>query len=314
MLHIDCDGENFYLYAMELFSEAGHVFTSVPEFANHSSEQFAYFDNNSNISFTIEQRAMLKCFNNVSRLFSVNGCTFFSVNLLTTKNERSQAAHDIHTMFHSMIDSDGTVYLFRYDDEVMLSFIGYGFRCILSDWYLMETDYDYLLELLDIANMSIKQGRDYFADMVYSLARSYYLYSQFSTYEILPIDFIHNAGIDGIDKDELKKYIEYELAAPQRKYGNDYVEYDKSPIINQEDIKMALDLMILDITDDDNDNPFDIEIESESEELDKNEYDDESDEETDQTQYEFNDVDQDIFLDPILMVKWLKKNEHFYKC
>lgn len=185
----DIVGEKLYTYAMELFFKTGHVATLKPEFINHSPEQFAYFDNRTDVSLTREQRSLFKAFNNVSRLFSVNRCVFFSINLLTSKVNRSQAAHDIHTMIHPVVEADGTICLFCHDDEVMLSFLGFGLRCILSDWYPMADENETLLEKLDIANFSIVRGTDYFSDMIYLLARNYYQSGQPSTYELIPIDF-----------------------------------------------------------------------------------------------------------------------------
>lgn len=144
----DIVGEKLYTYAMELFFKTGHVATLKPEFINHSPEQFAYFDNRTDVSLTREQRSLFKAFNNVSRLFSVNRCVFFSINLLTLKVNRSQAAHDIHTMIHPVVEADGTICLFCHDDEVMLSFLGFGLRCILSDWYPMADENETLLENL----------------------------------------------------------------------------------------------------------------------------------------------------------------------
>ena len=124
----DPDGEKIYIFAMELFYRTGHVATFEPEFVNHSPERFAYFDNKRDAVFSNKQRTLFKAFNNVSRLFSVNRCVFFSINLLTSKADRSQTAHDIHTMIHPIIGADGTICLFRYEDEVMLSFDGFGYR------------------------------------------------------------------------------------------------------------------------------------------------------------------------------------------
>ena len=307
MLQSDYDGENFYLFVLDLFSKAGHVFTSIPEFNNHSPEQFVFFDNKSDMALSHEQRVLFQVFDNVSRLFTVNNCAFFSINLLTTKDDRSQAAHDIHTMVHPITGMEGTVCVFRYNDEVMLSFSGFGYRCILSDWYPMEDDFDHLLDKLDIANMSISREEDYFNDMIYSLARYYYLHDQPTTYELLPIDFISNAGIEGVDRDEIDRQIEYELAATYRNYGEDYVEYDESTVSKGEDIGAELDMMLLEM-DDDNDNPFGEEIEPEDDYLDEDDsFDDDEDAERDY--YEFDDVDPEIFRDPTLMVKWINKNE-----
>lgn len=305
MWQSDYGGERFYMFAMDLFSKAGHVFTSIPEFINHSPEQFVYFDNRADVALSREQRALFRLFNNVSRLFFIQSCAFFSINLLTTKRNRSQAAHDIHMMIHPITGAGGTICLFRYLDEVMMSFTGFGYHCILSDWYPIEDDYEQLLERLDIANMSVSREADYFNDMIYSLARDYYLHDQPTTYDLLPIDFIINAGIDGVDRDEIDRQIEYELAEPQRKYGDDYIEYDETAPSKNEDINAELDLMLLDM-DDDSDNPFGEEIDSDDDELDDDDFFDEEEEEKDF--YEFDDVDPEIFRDPTLMVKWLNKS------
>jgi len=301
----DYDGHGFYVYAMELFRKAGHVFTSEPEFFNHSPERFVYFDNKADISLSAGQRAELRNFNNVSRLFSANGCIFFSLNLLTGKGQRSQAAHDIHTMIHPITNANGTVCIFRYNEEILLSFLGYGFRCVLSDWYPMEDDYGCLLEKLDIANMSIEREIDYFKDMVFSLAREYYWMGQPLTYAILPIDFISSAGIDGIDREKLDEFISNELTKAQRIYGDDYVEYNEFAAVKQRNISAELDLMLLELDDDD---LFD-DDEMDSIDDDSDELFDSDGEDVEKDIYEFDDVDPEIFRDPTLMVKWLKRNE-----
>ena len=306
MFQLDYDGEYFYKYAMELFSRAGHVFTSFPEFVNHSPEQFVFFDNKSDIVLSRDQRMLFRVFNNVSRLFTANSCAFFSINLLTAPKGRSQVAHDIHTLIHPIIGAEGTICLFRYNTEVMISFLGFGYRCILSDWYSMDDDFDNLLERLDIANMSIRREADYFSDMIFSLARYYYLHDQPTTFELLPVDFVSSAGLDGVDRDEIDRQIEYELASPQHNYEDEYVEYDesnKSAVSKREDVIAELDLMLLEM-DDDNDNPFGEEIDSEDDDTFG-----ESDEYVERDNYEFDDVDPEIFRDPTLMVKWLNKSD-----
>ena len=89
-------------------------------------------------------------------------------------------------------------------------------------------------------------------------------------------------------------------------YGNDYVDYDDSVVIKKVDVGKELDLMLLEM-DDDNGNPFNEEIEPEDNLDEEDEF---LEEETDQNNfdtYEFDDVDPEIFKDPTLMVKWLKK-------
>ena len=292
---------------MELFSKAGHVANSQPEYINHSAEQLAYFDSTTEIALSREQRNLFKLFNKVSRLFTENQCVFFSINLLSTKGTRSQAGHDIHTMIHPLIGTRGTVCLFRHDDEIMLSFMGFGLRCILSDWYPMNDDSGSLLEKLDIANVCISRSYDYFMDMVYILARDYYISGEPSIYGLLPSNFINEAGIDEVDREALDQYVQKQLIAPILKYGDDYVEYDESSRVRDVNIGTDLDLMLLDL-DDEEDNPFGEEVESDDD-FDEDEFFDEDSENDERDEYEFDDVDPEIFRDPTLMVKWLNRKE-----
>lgn len=292
------DDKSFYMYAMKLLSSTGHVSTSEPKFSNHSPAQFMYFDNKSDISLSQNQRAMFKMFNCVSHLFSVHDCDFFSINLLTTKKNRSQVACDLHMMIHPIVEADATICLFRFNDEMILSFIGYGCHCILSDWYSLDDSNEQLVDKLNIANMSIRSGYEYFLDMVYTLARPYYLISPPTTQDLIPIDFISSERFDGVDREELNQLIEHELDTPRREYGDDYVEYDKSFKCQQVDVHAELDLMLLDI-DDENDNPF--------EEDTNNDEDSEHDENEPKDEYEFDDLNPEIFKDPTLMVKWLDR-------
>jgi hypothetical protein len=243
-------------------------------------------------------------FSCVSHLFSVHDCAFFSINLLTAKGDRSQVAYELHTMIHPIVEAKATICLFRFNNEIMLSFAGYGNRCVLSDWYsLDESDgsNEQLADKLNIANISIRSGYEYFLDMVYILARPYYLTSPPTVYDLIPIDLISNEMFDEIDKEELNQFIEYELATPQREYGDDYVDFDEYSKPQPTDVYADLDLMLLDMEDED-DNPFGEDIEDDEE-------DSESDESEKQDEYEFDDVNPEIFQDPTLMVKWLKQVE-----
>ena len=299
------DGNSLYKTAMELFIKAGHVTTSEPEFANHSPEQFVYFDSNTEAYLSSSQRALFREFNNVSRLFSVNGCTFLSINLTTIKEQRSQVAHEIHTMIHPLTGTDGSICLFQCDQEIIITLVGYGLRCIMSDWYPIDDDYSLLLDRLDIANMSVDNGKDYYFDMVYMLAREYFLSERPLSYELLPIDFISAAGIDGVDRDAVNQTVEYHLAAPLQQYGDDYVEYDVQYVAKTVDISAALNLMLLEM-DIEDDNPFDEEVEAEDN-LDEDDLYDGEAEDQGLDEYEFGDIDPEVFKDPTLLVKLLKK-------
>lgn len=330
MSHYSDDGDCFYSYAMDLFSRAGHVATSDPVFFNHSAERFVFFDVKVNASLSREQRMMLKMFNNISWLFSFNGCLFLSINLLTTKNNRSQLAHDIHSMIHPLLGFPGSICLFKCDDSVMLSFVGFGLRCMLSDWFPEIDDSDELVDRLHISNMSIDSKVGYFIDLVYALARSYYFlpkYLLLSEYIPInyftdktngwlsrifqnffnPINYFTDKTSEEIARDELNQLVDNERFKPQREYGDDYVEYDETEQAQESELRSDLEMMLLELDEADKDigNPFGKEPDPDEDDEDDEFYDGEEDSELDWDEYD--DVDPEIFRDPTLMVKWLKK-------
>ena len=308
----DHDGVNLYKYAMDLFLNTGHAAISMPEFINHSPEQFVYFDNRKEVSLSQSQRSLFKSFDCISRLFTANGCAFFSVNMHATKSTRSQWAHDFHSMIHPIVESSGTICLFKSGDEIMLSFMGFGMRCILSDWYREIEEDDGLIERLDISNMSIQNSKDYFLDIVYSLARPYYLTSEPSVYELIPISFNNGIGLDEMSRDELKQYIKDELNRPRLEYGDDYVDYNEtSKAVGEASIVEDLDMLLLEM-DNEDDELINSEIEAEEDDYDYDDdgfYDPDSEDKV-SDKYEFEDVDPEIFRDPTLMLKWLYKHEN----
>lgn len=303
MSYYSFEEERFFEYAIELFSKAGHAVTANPEFVNHSAEQFVYFDCKQAVSLSRTQRESLHSFCNVSRLFTFNNCVFFSIVLLTRRKDRSQAAHDIHTLLHPGTGARGSVCIFKCDDEVMLSFMGFGLKCILSDWYPIDDDFDELLDRLHIVNMSLDRDTDYFSDLIYSLARSYYFATKDPTvYELIPIDFFSGKSREDIDRDELNQIVIDELQRVRFEYGDDYVEYDDSMSSPQESgINADLDMMLLEMDDAEKEleDPFEEGVDESDDEI--------FDEEYELDEYEFGDMDPEIFKDPSLMVKFLEK-------
>lgn len=209
------------------------------------------------------------------------------MNLLTVRSDRSQVAHDIHTMIHPSVGSTASVCLFKWEDEVLLSFVGYGLKCVLSDWFSINDDAGELFDRLHIGNMSVDRGYDYFIDMVYTLARSYYfLPKDQSIYELIPINMVSLQLNEELDRDDINSIVEQERTKPQREYGYDYVEYDDSPV-QSANLDSELDSLLLEISDTDfeEDNPFGEEVETEDDDDFDEDYDsDEHDE------YEFEDM------------------------
>ncbi len=309
MSHLEYDGEILYKYAMNLFVETGHVATRPPEFCNHSAERFVFFDNDSKeISLTGDQRNALTLFNNVSRLFNVNGSTFFSINLSATCGKRSQTAHDIHTMIHPLVGTDGTVCVFLYEDNILLSFMGFGYHCVMSDWFSIADDMGRIYELLDIANISIRSNKDYFLDMVYMLARPYYGETHdFAAFSLIPINAASLRENGQIDREDINQMIKEQLEAAKQQYSDDYVEYDVQGITANANIEADIDLMVLEL-DMEEANPFGEEMEQETET--EEEYEDEyCDGESEDDDYDIESLDPELFSDPALMVKWLEKRD-----
>lgn len=301
-MFLDYEGEAFYQYAMSLFLKAGHVSTSTPEYCNHSAEQFVYFDNTSDAILTQRERGNLKFFNNVSRLFTVNDCAFFSINLSVSRSERSELAHSIHTMIHPLVDTSGTICLFRFDGEIMLSFVGFGLRCILSDWFPMYDPHDELLRRIDVVNISINNDRDYFCDFVFAIARDYYTFNQSnSIFTVIPIDSLTKLDRDELAREEIDQMIQDEMQSVISRYGDDYVEYDETITVRKPNIDSSLDMLLLEM-DTELDNPFGEDIEND---------DESNDDDLDLThdKYEYEDIDPEVFQDPLRLVKLLRKQE-----
>jgi hypothetical protein len=108
-----------YLLALKFFRKAGHAVASEVLFANHTPEQLVYFDSGIDISLSRIQRNMLKNVTNVSHLFDISDATFeisgsgsvsfYSIELLSTKQNRSQVAYDIHSLLRLAFSGIGVL-------------------------------------------------------------------------------------------------------------------------------------------------------------------------------------------------------------
>ena len=315
----DFSGANFYKYATDLFVETGHMVASSPEFINHSAEEFVFLDASKDAVFSSAQRRRLKQFGNVSKLFTVDfgtgvegineRITFFSIEIYTEDNDRSQAAFDIHALLHPLTGADGTVCAFLYEENILISVMGFGLNCVLSDWFSVYDDTDELHGRLNIGEVSLDSAMAYIASLAYNVGRNYYIYppdSVFALHKLLPADMFTGYDADLIMREELSTIVQERLYADIHEYGDDYVEYSQKVSKRGIDIADELALMMLDF-DEESDNPFGEELELE----DDLDYDEFSDEERDD--YEFEDVDPEIFKDPTLMVQWLENGGEIKK-
>lgn len=280
--------EEFFEYAMALFVESGHTDATKPEFMNHSAKQFIYIDCDKNISLSCEQRNFLKLFDNISRLFTVNGIAFFSLNLLTSSSERSQSVHNIHMLIQSVVNDRATICLSRHADKIIFSFAVYGSACLLSDWYSND---DRILERLDIANMTIADNREYFYDFISIFARRYYFSNSTPTsYDLLPLNFFSDSKND-ITREELKEILSDQKFSVTKDYGNDYVEYATIPPEDAVDNEYEFDLILQ---------------EAENVQI---SFSDEEDlpEQTEADEYDLSEIDTNIFDDPELLLDYIEK-------
>lgn len=234
------DAENFFEYALELFSQTGHTDVDEPEFTNHTASQVVYFDGGKNLSLNHRQRGRLKIFDNVSRLFTTCGVAFFSANLSTSRSDRSQAAHDAHVLIHASFNDTTTLCLFRHADKIILSFASNGLGCLLSDWF--DPNDGNFFEHLDIANFPVGDD-EYFRSMVHLLARRYYFADNAPTaYSLLPIDFFTGGELS---HKEFEDFILEQKFSAVKNYGDDYVEYDATQLDSFDDATAELDSVLL---------------------------------------------------------------------
>ena len=307
-------GEDFYKYALKLFKEAGYINQYNPIYINHSSEQFIYFDTKEPVYLTPTQHRHIKNFDNISYLFNIDNdlfknnvhqnIVFYSLELKNI-NQRSKSACDIHTLLQYIIEVEASVLLVKYEDCMVISFYGFDQKCILSDWYSIDYDFEILLQKIDIANINIDSIKDFFLDMIYNVARNYYIYpidKESALYYLIPINYFLNGEYD---RDNLKEIILNELNEPINFYGDDYIEQEKTSKGNDININFEkeFDLMLIEINEtEEDDDTFDDEYfndeEFELEEEDFNEM------------FDTLEIDSEILNDPIAMVKWLYENSH----
>lgn len=115
---------------------------------------------------------------------------------------------------------------------------------------------------------------------------------------MLPIDYFSRIDYGYIDREEIQQMIRDALNLYLYQYGSDYVELEQKDIGDDQDLSVSseLDLILLDMDDDDenDDNPFGEELDDDYDEIELDEY-------------EYEDLDPELFEDPTLLVKWLER-------
>lgn len=314
---------DLYKIAMALFFDAGHAATAVPMSINHSPEQVVYLDSKVDVYLSRQQRTILNEIANISHLFDISDscfnvkddktCGFYSIELMTVCSSRSQTAYDAHIALIPFLSGDINIILFRHDDKLMLSMQGFDSDVVLSDWYDEITEIDQLTEQIDIGNISLNSARDYISDFIYSCARWYYIYpisGEQAAYDMLPLDcfFSTNLEAQSYSKDELKEIARDAFRTAEKEYGDDFVDSGISNNVSSIDISAELDLLSLEIDMDEEieESPFGEENDFEDDPFEDEEY---GDEEQEKDEYKFDDYDENIFRDPLQMLKLLEAND-----
>ena len=312
----------FYEYVSMLLKESGHMVTSEPIYINHTATETLYIDSIKDVTVTRFDRELLQCIENVSLLIELTWSEviaelsetvqIYSITVDFSDRVRSELVADIHHLLHQYWSCDHSIVFFKNRNQYTISFADKEQSHILSDWFDLNVDYDETAARLNIGCMSLANSAEYFTDFIYAVARSYYLQPisfEYASYGMMPRDYI-KVGLDagyGITKEDIKELIRCNMAVYERQYGTNYVaplRPDSNAHPHYHDITAELERL-----------SFELELASDAE-------DDEqivlfgfdsADDDFIEDDGFFDDLDADIndaiFDDPSLMVKWLERSQ-----
>lgn len=296
---------------MKLYSDAGIAGIDDPIFINHTSKQAVYFDSDGDQYLSAEQRSLLDDFDNVSLLFYLDDrvfdkrthkkIAFFSLDLTCAKRYRSRLAYDVHMLLDRVFTADASIVMCRHENSIMFTFAGFRHACILSDWYEEEIDDESIIEKIHIVNERLSTAYDFFLDIIYNIARKYYIYpisKEQAIYDSLPLNAF-DPNRERPSAYEIQEAIDNYLNTYINIYGTDYVE-PGGKVINNKEISQELDSLLLAIDDEDTEMP------AEDYMMEDNDFQDDTPSNDD-----FNEIeklDPELFKDPVKMVKWLEKH------
>ena len=312
----------FHEYVSMLLKESGHMVTSEPIYINHTATETLYIDSIKDVTVTRFDRELLQCIENVSLLIELTWSEviaelsetvqIYSITVDFSDRVRSELVADIHHLLHQYWSCDHSIVFFKNRNQYIISFADKEQSHILSDWFDLNVDYDETAARLNIGCMSLANSAEYFTDFIYAVARSYYLQPisfENASYGMMPRDYI-KVGLDagyGITKEDIKELIRCNMAVYERQYGTNYVaplRPDSNAHPHYHDITAELERL-----------SFELELASDAE-------DDEqivlfgfdsADDAFIEDDGFFDDLDADIndaiFDDPSLMVKWLERSQ-----
>lgn len=309
-------GERFYDEALNLLRFAGHTSTIAPIYINHTFKQVVYFDTNKMLSTDAALSGLDITAINISHLFNLGNELFesepqdkigyYSVVIVSSLEDRSQAAYDIHRLLHPTFEESSTVMIFCHDDKFMLSMAKSDEDIVISDWYDRYLDYGKVAEMIDISEFSFDSAADFISEFMYKIARNYYLHTAptgLEIYDYLPV-YQFDEIFETWGKDEIKEFVDELMNKSQVEYGYDYVAPRNINNVNYNRIYDELETLSLDLE-------IDAEIPETLFDEDELFDDDNLKDEDDQIYLEdLNDnvlhgIPPEVINDPILLVKWL---------
>lgn len=312
--------EDLCSFGMQLFYATGHTFNTEATISNSDIKDFMYVTIRHNQVLTPNEWYAISRVKSISLLFS-NGAQYFcspsrngridyfSISLCASNSDRSTLAYAVHQTFSRLLEAALSVILFEVNGYYMFSFAERKERqlssIVFSNWFSLPDiiDIEFLIRI-DAANFKGDCARDFFYDFEYAIARSYYIYPisyEYAGYEMFPPKLLCGIEKDLIDRETVNEIVKENYLLPLREYRDDYIFEEDG---NQEMQSFSTDDFSLEL----------LEIEMEAAEADEEEMltedDDLTCEEYDPIEDDdyINDLDEELFSDPIKMLKWIEKH------
>jgi len=308
--------ERFYDEVLNLLRFAGHTNTTVPIYINHTFKQVVYFDTNKILSTDVALSGLDIIAINISHLFNLENELFeselqdkigyYSVEIVSSLEDRSQAAYDIHRLLHPTFEEISTVMFFCHNDKFMLSITKSNEDIVLSDWYDRYSDADMVAEMIDISEFSFDSTSNFISEFIYKIARSYYLHPAPTGLEIYDYLPVHQPDVifETWGKDEIKGFVDDLMNKSRSEYGYDYVAPCNISDVNYNRIYDELETLSLDLEIDE-EIPETLFDEDELFDDDKLENEDDQIYIEDLDDNDLHDIPSEVINNPILLVKWL---------
>lgn len=303
----------FYEIIIKLLEKAGHPILDTPLYKNHDIDDLLYFDSDLKLTLSHSEKESLSKAVDISLLYQYSSLDFdnednetlsiYSIVLLGDSINNCENIHDIHRMIRPVLNCSYSIIFFYVSEQIIITMADSNGLVAISDTYKgSQIEWD-LINKLNVANFSFFSAKEYFSDFLYLLSRWYYLidlkhYSAASEY--FPVNFFSYEYYRNSDpevmKEEIKTIIHDIHYLPEAEYLDDYVEPDTIPVLltNEDQI---LELLM-----------DELETSSVSEGNFSNEN------EIDDTFMDdgaiFNDVDSEVFSNPLKMLEYIEmKNQ-----